>query len=173
MRNGKKYRNDGYTQRGNINLSKRANDAIKEGMTDIGMDAGFGRFIAGNGLGEYDGEYHHVGQKFNTHYFARLNDGVTLASARKAYKEYLKQKGDKEVAKVLEEYPDAIPLDGGIYRDYKDVAYAGGKYWYIPRGENEPRPIYYKELPEEIDYSIKQPTDAEYEAKEQWRKDIN
>lgn len=142
VRNGKEYKNDGYTQRGNINLSKRANEAIEDGMTDIGKDNAFGRFIEENGLGEYDGEYHHVGQRFNTHYFARLNDGVTLASARKAYKEYLKQKGDKEIAKVLEEYPDAIPLDGGIYNDYANVAYAGGKFWYVPVDNN-------------ADYSIK------------------
>lgn len=142
VRNGKEYKNDGYTQRGNINLSKRANEAIEDGMTDIGKDNAFGRFIEENGLGEYDGEYHHVGQKFNTHYFARLNEGVTLASARKAYKEYLKQKGDREIAKVLEEYPDAIPLDGGIYNDYANVAYAGGKFWYVPVDNN-------------ADYSIK------------------
>ncbi|MGM9812133.1 MAG: hypothetical protein ACI30V_04745 [Muribaculaceae bacterium] len=50
VRNGKKYRNDGYTQRGNINLPKRANEAIEDGMTDIGMDSAFGRFIAENGI---------------------------------------------------------------------------------------------------------------------------
>lgn len=157
VRNGKEYKNDGYTQRGNINLSRRANEAIEDGMTDIGKDNEFGRFIAENGLGEYDGEYHHVGQKFNTHYFARLNNGVTLASARKAYKKYLEDKSNKEVADVLKKYPDAIAMDGGTYRDYKEVAYAGGKFWFVPRGENEPRPTIYRELPQgdDVQFSIK------------------
>lgn len=152
---GKEYRNDGYTQREGVNLSIGANEALKSGMTDIGMDGLFGDFIAESGLGKFDGEYHHVGQKFNKHYFAKLNDGVTLASARKAYKKYLEDKSNKEVADVLKKYPDAIPMDGGIYRDYKEVAYAGGKFWFVPRGENEPRPTFYKDLPkgEDADYT--------------------
>ncbi|MGN1154792.1 MAG: hypothetical protein ACI4TK_01300 [Agathobacter sp.] len=130
--------NNGYTNVDGVNMSKNAKKAIEEGMIDIGVDPMLGKFIEQNGYGEYDGEYHHVGQKYNTHYFARLNDGVTLAAVRKAYKQYKQEAVDKQVSDLLEQYPDAFSIDNhpqneDFYNNNKNVAYIGGKYWYVPR----------------------------------------
>ncbi|MGN1237110.1 MAG: hypothetical protein ACI4TS_06655, partial [Bacteroidaceae bacterium] len=56
--------NRGYTTRDGKNLSVRADNAIEEGMTDVGLQYNFADFIANNGFGEFDGEYHHVGKDF-------------------------------------------------------------------------------------------------------------
>lgn len=78
-----------YVSNGRVNMSARAADAINDGMTDIGVDHGLADFIKNNGYGEFDGEYHHVGKKYNKHYFVRLNNGVTLAGVRKSTKSIL------------------------------------------------------------------------------------
>ena len=131
-----------YTRRGNINMSERANEALEEGKTDVGTNIHFANFISNNDLGEFDGEYHHVGNDFNIHYFVTLNEGVTLSKARKEYKEYkAKQDGD-EVRELLKQYPEAISEDqlesagAKVYPDVNPthlaIAYAGGKLWYSP-----------------------------------------
>ena len=46
-------------------MSARAADAINDGMTDVGLNHKLAYFIKENGYGEFDGEYHHVGKKYN------------------------------------------------------------------------------------------------------------
>ena len=131
-----------YTNVDGINMSENAKKALEDGKTDVGKELELAYFIKESGLGTWNGEYHHVGKNYNRHYFVKLNDGVTLPAARKAFKKYLEDKRKAEIKAVLDKYPDAmtrqqvIDAGGRVFpaenRTHKDIAYAGGEYWYIP-----------------------------------------
>ena len=135
-----------YTNVNGINMSENAKKALEDGKTDVGKELELAYFIKESGLGTWNGEYHHVGKNYNRHYFVRLGDGVTLPAARKAFKKYLEDKRKAEIKAVLDKYPDAmtrqqvIDAGGRVFpaenRTHKDIAYAGGEYWYIPIAEN-------------------------------------
>lgn len=135
-----------YTNVNGINMSENAKKALEDGKTDVGKELELAYFIKESGLGTWNGEYHHVGKNYNRHYFVKLNDGVTLPAARKAFKKYLEDKRKAEIKAVLDKYPDAmtrqqvIDAGGSVFpaenRTHKDIAYAGGEYWYIPIAEN-------------------------------------
>lgn len=135
--------NKGYTKADvkgrEINLSKNAASAIGKGLTDIGTDSSFGWFIVENGLGLFDGEYHHVGAKFDKHFFASLN--VSLAAAKKAFKAYMVLRSNKEVIALLKINPtaekkeDVISKGGRVFPTanptHTEIGYAGGVHWYV------------------------------------------
>ena len=131
-----------YTEFNGRAMSENAKKALEDGKTDVGKELDLAYFIEESGLGTWEGEYHHVGKNYNLHYFVKLNDGVTLPAARKAFKKYLEDKRKAEIKAVLDKYPDAmtrqqvIDAGGSVFlaenRTHKDIAYAGGEYWYIP-----------------------------------------
>ncbi len=133
-----------YTERNGISMSERASEALDEGKTDVGLDPGLAWFIGDSGMGGFTGEWHHVGKTFKRHYFVRLNEGVTLSAARAAYKASLKEKSSGEIARIMEQYPEAksreqvIEEGGRVFPDanptHKDVGYTPGtgQHWYVP-----------------------------------------
>ena len=163
MQKKRPYINRGYTTRNGISMSKNANEAIEAGMTDIGTHSALGEFIAESGLGEFNGEWHHVGQTFNRHYFATLNDGVTLAKARKLYKQHLAEKQEKVEKEIRSFYPNAFKSKEDLFDDnsVRPIYYVGnGEYWYVKAEEFKGRltnhyklgviPMPYTELEREI-----------------------
>lgn len=155
-----------YTKVGNISMSENAKAAKKEGKTDVGLDRGLARFIEKNGYGTFDDEYHHVGADYNRHYFVKLNDGVTLAQVRKAYKEYTQSEEKKRIDEILDKYPNAIPRQevlkegGRVFPmknpTHRDVGYAGGQYWFVPNEDvsAEINERFNNELQQQIDGTL-------------------
>lgn len=165
-----------YTEFNGRAMSENAKKALEDGKTDVGKELELAYFIKESGLGTWNGEYHHVGKNYNRHYFVKLNDGVTLPAARKAFKKYLEDKRKAEIKAVLDKYPDAMTLQqvidagGRVFpaenRTHKDIAYAGGEYWYIPmtiqeqtndRFNNELQQQIYGTLPEGHIYQLGRP----------------
>ena len=154
-----------YTNVDGINMSENAKKALEDGKTDVGKELELAYFIKESGLGTWNGEYHHVGKNYNRHYFVKLNDGVTLPAARKAFKKYLEDKRKAEIKAVLDKYPDAmtrqqvIDAGGRVFpaenRTHKDIAYAGGEYWYIPITiQEQTNDRFNDELQQQIDGSL-------------------
>ncbi len=133
-----------YTERNGISMSERASAALDEGKTDVGLDSGLAWFIGDSGMGRFDGEWHHVGKTFKRHYFVRLNEGVTLSAAREAYKASRKEKSAGEIARIMEQYPEAksreqvLEEGGRVFPDenptHENIGYTPGtgQYWYVP-----------------------------------------
>lgn len=154
-----------YTNVDGINMSENAKKALEDGKTDVGKELELAYFIKESGLGTWNGEYHHVGKNYNRHYFVKLNDGVTLPAARKAFKKYLEDKRKAEIKAVLDKYPDAmtrqqvIDAGGRVFpaenRTHKDIAYAGGEYWYIPKTiQEQTNDRFNDELQQQIDGTL-------------------
>lgn len=141
-----------YTKVGNISMSENAKAAKKAGKTDVGLDPALARFIEKNGYGTFDDEYHHMGANYNRHYFVKLNDGVTLAQVRKAYKEYRQSEEKKKIDEILEMYPNAMPRQEVLEKGgrvfpmknptHREVGYAGGQYWFVPNIDSADEPLY-------------------------------
>jgi hypothetical protein len=123
-----------------INMSQRAQEALDEGKTDIGTHLALGAFIENEGLGTFDGEWHHVGKSYNRHYFVTLNDGVTLAKARKLFKESRQKESNERFNKIMDENPGSFPVDEADmnkypYPSYRTVAYNDGKFFVVPNND--------------------------------------
>ncbi len=129
-------------------MSENAMEALEDGKTDVGLNLEFAHFIEDNGLGTFYDEYHHVGKNFNKHYFVTLNDGVTLAKARKAYKEYIQEKARKKTDELLAKYPNAKPKEqviregGRVFPEkdptHEEVGYIPetNTFWYVPESDS-------------------------------------
>lgn len=136
-----------YVTDGRISMSEGASEALAEGKTDIGMDSGFAHFIDEAGLGDSNNmEWHHVGGRYNRHYFVRLNNGVTLPGARKKYKEHLAEIDRDNIKRILDAHPTAkrgeeLFPDGATVMDkmrgHVEVGYAGGSYWYVKKDDRD------------------------------------
>lgn len=132
-----------YVMKNGRSMSARALEALEDGMIDIGINPSLGWFIEEAGFGQFSGEYHHVGKKYNKHYFATLNDGVTMSTVRKAYAEKKKKKNEEEVKEMRKRFPDAltksevIASGGRVYpsqdETHREVAFAGGEFYYMPK----------------------------------------